>query len=318
MGSRWTGTLAGVVTFDDILQAKQRIGPYVHQTPVMTSATLDEELGASVLFKCENLQKVGAFKARGAVNAVLSLDEETAPRGVVTHSSGNHGQALAYAASIRGIPCAVVMPDTAPRVKVEAVRGYGADVVFCAQSQREKTAARVSAERGATVVHPFNDPAVIAGQGTAMIELAEQAGDLDMIIAPIGGGGLLSGTTISAAALLPTAKVVGAEPEMVDDAYRSLVSGFRQPRVPRPHTVADGLLTGIGEIAFEILLAHGVQIVTVSEDDVISAARFFMERMKLVVEPSGATSLAAARIMGIYGMRVGVIVSGGNTDFSWL
>jgi threonine dehydratase len=312
------GTLAGVVTFDDIQAAATRIAPYVHRTPVMTSATLDEELGASILFKCENLQKVGAFKARGAVNAVLSLDSDVASKGVVTHSSGNHGQALAYAASIRRIPCTVVMPDTAPQVKVDAVRGYGADVVFCRQSEREATAERVRSELDATVVHPFEDPAVIAGQGTVMLELAEQMGDLDLVVAPIGGGGLLSGTAIAAAALLPDAHVVGAEPELVDDAYRSLVSGFRQPRVPRPGTLADGLLTGIGGRAFRILTDLQVRVVTVTEDQIVSAARFFVERMKLVVEPSGATGLAAVRAMGVHGLRVGVVVSGGNTDFSWL
>jgi threonine dehydratase len=306
------------MTFDDIVAAAERIGPYVHRTPVMTSATLDEELGASILFKCENLQKVGAFKARGAVNAVLSLDGETAARGVVTHSSGNHGQALAYAASIREIPCTVVMPDTAPQVKVDAVRGYGADVVFCAQSEREATAQRVRSELGATIVHPFEDPAVIAGQGTAMLELVEQMGDLDVVVAPVGGGGLLSGTAITAAALLPDARVVGAEPELVDDSYRSLVSGFRQPRVPRPATLADGLLTGIGARPFRILWEHQVQVVKVTEAQIVAAAKFFLERMKLVVEPSGATGLAAVRAMGVHGLRVGVIVSGGNTDFSWL
>ncbi|GBE22119.1 MAG TPA: threonine/serine dehydratase [Actinobacteria bacterium] len=306
--------------FEDVQAAADRIAVFVHRTPIMTSATLDRDLGASVFFKCENLQKIGAFKARGAVNAVLSLDEDTAARGVVTHSSGNHGQALAYAASIRKIPCAVVMPDTAPRIKVDAVRGYGADVVFCAQSEREATAEQVCAERGATIVHPFNDPVVIAGQGTAALELVAQVEGLDLLVAPIGGGGLLSGTTLVAEALLPSAPVVGAEPEMVDDAYRSLISGFLQPRVSRATTIADGLITGMGELAFEILRERKVEIVTVSEEQIVVAARFFAERMKLVVEPSGATSLAAIRAMGgrVAGLRVGVIVSGGNTDFSWL
>ncbi|NIA25688.1 MAG: pyridoxal-phosphate dependent enzyme [Gammaproteobacteria bacterium] len=306
--------------FDDVSAAADRIGGFVHRTPIMTSATLDRDLDASVFFKCENLQKVGAFKARGAMNAVLSLDEDTAARGVVTHSSGNHGQALAYAASIRKIPCAVVMPDTAPRIKVDAVRGYGADVVFCPQPEREITAARVRAERGATMVHPFNDPAVIAGQGTAALELVAQVEGLDLLVAPIGGGGLLSGTALVAEALLPSGAVVGAEPKLVDDAYRSLVSGFFQPRVPHSATIADGLLTGMGELAFEILRERKVEIVTVSEDQIVAAARFFAERMKLVVEPSGATSLAGVREMGerVTGLRVGVIISGGNTDFSWL
>lgn len=307
-------------TYRDVQEAGGRIRPYVHRTPVMTSSTLDAQLGAAIHFKCENLQKVGAFKARGAVNAVLSLDDEAAARGVVTHSSGNHGQALAYAASIRGIPCAVVMPDSAPRVKVDAVRGYGADVVFCPQSEREVTAERVRAERGAVIVHPFDDPTVIAGQGTAALELIHQVEGLNVLVAPIGGGGLLSGTALVAEALLPDARVIGAEPALVDDAYRSLVSGFRQPRVPRPATIADGLLTGIGDRAFRVLSSRGVEIVTVTEEQIIAAARFFHERMKLVVEPSGATGLAAVRTMGerIQGLRIGVIISGGNTDSSWL
>lgn len=286
----------------------------------MTSRTLDDWLEAEVFFKCENLQKVGAFKARGAVNAVLSLDEATAVRGVVTHSSGNHGQALAYAASIRGIPCTVVMPDTAPQVKVDAVRGYGADVVFCAPSERAATASRVAGELGATMIHPFDDPLVIAGQGTAMLEFVDEVSGFDLVVAPIGGGGLLSGTTLVAEAMSGDIEIVGAEPELVDDAYRSLVSGFRQPRVPHPGTIADGLLTGIGQIAFNILHDADVAIQTVTEREIVDAARFHLERMKLVVEPSGATGLAAVRAMGerVRGLRVGVIVSGGNTDFSWL
>lgn len=305
-------------TFDDVAAAAERIRPFVHETPVMTSATLDREVDARVFFKCENFQKVGAFKARGATNAVLSLDEETAARGVVTHSSGNHGQALAYAAAIRDIPCTVVMPDTAPQVKVDAVRGYGADVVFCAQAERESTAARVAADRGATIIHPFDDPRVVAGQGTAMLELAGQVSDLDLVVAPIGGGGLLSGTALVVDRLMHDGRVVGAEPELVDDAYRSLVSGFRQPRVPNAGTIADGLLTGIGEIPFRILYGLGVGVHTVSEAAIVDAARFHLERMKIVVEPSGATALAAVRSMDVSGLRVGVIVSGGNTDFSWL
>lgn len=284
----------------------------------MTSETLNRELDADVVFKCENFQKVGAFKARGATNAVLSLDEATAARGVVTHSSGNHGQAVAYAAGIRGIPCTVVMPDTAPRVKVDAVRGYGADVVFCAQSERESTAQRLVTELGATLIHPFDDARVVAGQGTAMLEFVEQAPVLDLVVAPIGGGGLLSGTAIVARELLPTADVVGAEPQLVDDAFRSLASGFRQPRVPNAGTIADGLLTGIGEIPFTILGELGVTVQTVSEEAIIDAARFHLERMKIVVEPSGATGLAAIRSMDVAGRRIGVIISGGNTDFSWL
>ena len=217
------------VSFDDIQAARERIAPFVHRTPVATSATLNKETGSRVFFKCENFQKVGAFKARGATNAVMSLDEDAAAAGVVTHSSGNHGAALAYAASIRGIPCTVVMPEDAPQVKIEAVRGYGATIEFCKQMDREKTAQRIVDETGATMVHPYNNAAVIAGQGTAALELIEDAGDLDMVMAPVGGGGLLSGTAVTTRAMLPSARIIGAEPFAVDDAYRSLASGEIQP-----------------------------------------------------------------------------------------
>jgi threonine dehydratase len=306
--------------FDDVRAAAGRIAPYVHRTPVMTSATLDRELGASLFFKCENLQKVGAFKARGAVNAVLALDGTSALRGVVTHSSGNHAAALAYAASIRGIPCVVVMPDAANPIKVEAVRGYGAEIVFCKRAEREATSARVAAERRMTFIHPFENPLVIAGQGTAALELLEQAGELDLVIAPVGGGGLLSGTALAVEGARPGARVLGAEPEAVDDAYRSLESGVRQPAVPDPVTLGDGLMTGLGAPNFEILRARGVRVVKVSEEAIAEASLFFLQRMKLVVEPSGATVLAAARRLGaeLRGTRVGAILSGGNTDFAWL
>lgn len=311
---------ARIPALDDVLGAAGRIRPYVHRTPVMTSATLDRELGLSVFFKCENFQKVGAFKARGAVNTVLSLPEADAMRGVVTHSSGNHAAALAYAAGIRGIPCTVVMPDDAPAVKVEAVRGYGAEVVFCRQSEREATCERVQRERGATLVHPFDDPRVVAGQGTAALELLEDVPDLDALIAPVGGGGLLSGTAVVARALRPRAVVIGAEPKAVDDAFRSLQTGIRQPRVPDPQTWADGLLTGLGELTFRVLRELAVRVVTVEETDIVAAALFHLQRMKLVVEPSGAVGLAALRHLAseLAGRRVGVIISGGNTDFRWL
>ena len=226
-------------TFDEVRAAADRISPYAHRTPVATSATLARETGADVFFKCENLQKVGAFKARGALNAVLSLDEEAAQRGVITHSSGNHGAALAYAASIRGIPCTVVMPDHAPAVKIDAVRGYGANIEMCAHAARETTTSQIMHQTGATLVHPYNDAAVIAGQGTSALELIEDVGDLDIVIAPVGGGGLMSGTSITTRALLPSARIIGAEPYAVDDAYRSLESGELQPQVVNPETVAD-------------------------------------------------------------------------------
>ncbi len=308
------------VSFADVEEASERIAPFIHRTPVATSATLNEETGAEVFFKCENFQKVGAFKARGAVNAVMSLSPESAALGVVTHSSGNHGAALAYAASIRGIPCTVVMPDDAPRVKIEAVRGYGASIEFCAQLERETACQRVINKTGATMVHPFNNTAVIAGQGTAARELIEDVGQFDMVLAPVGGGGLLSGTAITTRAMLPDAAIVGAEPFEVDDAYRSLETGVIQPRVQSPSTIADGLLTALGDLTFATLRWAGVEIVRVEEKAIIEAALFHLHRMKILVEPSGATGLAAIRAMGdhVRGKRIGVIISGGNTDLGWL
>ena len=292
----------------------------MHRTPVVTSRTIDRELGARLFFKCENFQKVGAFKARGAVNTVLSLDEQAAECGVITHSSGNHGAALAYAASIRGIRCTVVMPDDAPVIKVDAVRGYGAEIVFCRREEREAVCIREIEARGSTVVHPYENPNVIAGQGTAALELLEEVPDLDGVVAPVGGGGLLAGTAITVATLLPEAEVIGAEPEAVDDAYRSLTSGELQPGPVPAVTVGDGLMTGLGRINFEILKERNVRVVTVSEEAILDATRFILERMKLVVEPSGATVLAVLRreVASIEGKRIGAIFSGGNTDFAWL
>jgi threonine dehydratase len=309
-----------VIDFEDVRLAAARIAGHVHRTPVLTSSTLDKELGASVFCKCENLQKVGAFKARGAVNAVLALSPEAAELGVVSHSSGNHAAALAYAASIRGIPCAVVMPDSAPDVKITAVRSYGAEIVFCKVAEREATCARLQRERGATLVHPFDDPHVIAGQGTAALELLQDVPALDCVVVPVGGGGLCAGTAITVHALLPTARTIGAEPKAVDEAARSLATGVRQPRVENPQTIADGLLTQIGAEALQILQAHGVRIVTVGEDGIADACRFFLQRMKIVVQPSAATVLAAVRAPGgeLRGKRIGMILSGGNTDFRWL
>jgi threonine dehydratase len=306
-----------IPTYDDVLAAAQRIKPFVHRTPVLTSATLNGKVQSEVFFKCENLQKVGAFKARGATNAVMSLTQAAAAGGVATHSSGNHGQALAYAAAVRGIPAWVVMPDHAPAVKVEAVRGYGAEVVFCQQADREKRTGELATETGATLIHPFDNSAVIAGQGTAALELLDEIQNLDVVVAPVGGGGLLGGTSVVARAIGSGIRVVGGEPEAVDDAFRSIRDGVLHPAVPEPETLADGLLTGLGERNFA-LLAGQVEIVTVTEDEIVAAARFFVERMKIVVEPSGAVSLAAVRKMDVAGLRVGVIVSGGNTDFRWL
>jgi threonine dehydratase len=271
-------------TIEDVREAARRIAPHVHRTPVMTSSTLDSELDARVFFKCENFQKVGAFKARGAVNAVLSLDERAASRGVITHSSGNHAQALAYAAGLRRIPCTIVMPEEAPRIKVEAVRGYGAQIVFCPRSERESVCNRLHEEQGSVLIHPFAYPPIIAGQGTVALELLEQVDQLDLVIAPVGG-------------------------DTVDDAYRSLTTGVLQPAVPDPQTLGDGLMTGLGQINFEILRERGVRIVTVTEESMVHAGRFILERMKLVVEPSAATVLAAIRRIAqqLRGRRVGAI-----------
>ncbi len=307
-------------SFADVEAAAARIAPHAHRTPVATSATLRGETGAEIFFKCENLQKVGAFKARGALNAVLSLDDEAAGRGVITHSSGNHGAALAYAASTRGIPCTVVMPDHAPQVKIEAVRGYGANIEMCAHSDREIATDRLIEQTGATLIHPYNNRQIIAGQGTAALELIEDVGDLDMVIAPIGGGGLMSGTAITTRSMLPETRLVGAEPHAVDDAYRSLQTGQIQPAVAEPRTVADGLLTALGDLTFATLSWAGVEVVRVAEDDIVAAALFHLHRMKILVEPSGATGLAAVRTLGeeVRGKRIGVIISGGNTDLKWL
>ncbi len=308
------------VDLQDVRGAADRIRPYVIRTPVLTSPQLDEEIGAEIHFKCENLQNIGAFKVRGAVNAVLSLGDDEAADGVVTHSSGNHATALAYAASVRGIPCTVVMPEDSSPVKVENARRYGPRIVFCPRGQRESTTERVLAERGGTLIHPYADPRVIAGQGTAALELIDEVGDLDAVLAPVGGGGLLAGTAIAVKTMRPQARVLGAEPEAADDAYRSLASGVRQPAVTNPRTWCDGLLTGLGEPNFEILRERGVEIVTVGEQDVLEAAMFILGRMRIVAEPSAATVLAAlrARAGEFAGGRVGAILSGGNTDFRWL
>ena len=307
-------------TFDDVRSAARRIGPYIHRTPVLTSQRLDEALGLQAFFKCENLQKVGAFKARGATNAVMSLDQATAARGVLTHSSGNHGAALAFAAAARGIPCVVVMPDDAPPIKIAAVRGYGAEVTLCRRAEREAACRRKIERRGMTLVHPYEEPAVIAGQGTAALELLEDAGSLDAVVAPVGGGGLLSGTALTVSALSPATQIRGAEPEAVDDAYRSLESGVLQPAPVDPESWGDGLLTGLGRNPFEILRVRHVRAIRVGEREMLRAAWTLAQRLKVVVEPSGATVLAALerRREAWAGKRVGAIISGGNTDFAWL
>lgn len=313
-------------TIDDVREAHRRIRPYIHCTPVLRSSTLNRRLGAEVFFKAENFQKVGAFKARGAVNAALSLSDTDAAKGLITHSSGNHAAAVAYAASIRGIAATVVMPEDAPPIKVAAVRGYGAKIVFSSRSDREEVCERERERTGATFIHPFTHPAVIAGQGTAALELLEEVPDLDLLIAPVGGGGLMSGTAIASTSQGKAPELWGAEPFAVDDAYRSLETGVLQPGVQNPQTACDGLLTGLGAINFEILKQHSVRILRVEEQPILDAARFVLERMKVVIEPSCATVVAALLLgqadpasgLRPQGRRIGAILSGGNTDFAWL
>jgi threonine dehydratase len=306
-----------------IRRAAERIAPWAHRTPVLTSRSLDALAGARLFFKCENLQRAGAFKFRGATNAVFSLADEEAARGVLTHSSGNHGAALALAARNRGIRCRVVMPAGVPRVKRAAVAGYGAEIVFCEATveAREATAARVAAETGAAFIHPYDDPRVIAGQGTAALELLAEVPDLDCVLVPIGGGGLMSGTAIAVRAVSPRARVVAAEPAAADDAHRSLSTGRLQPAGPAP-TVADGLRTSLSARTFRALSELTAGVVTVSEEAIVAAMRTVWERMKLIVEPSAAVPVAAllagAASPAAAGERVGLILSGGNVDLDRL
>ncbi len=305
-------------SLNDIRQASARIRPHAHWTPVVRCHTLDEITGASLFFKCENLQKVGAFKFRGACNAVLSLSEEEASRGVATHSSGNHAQALALAARMRGIHATIVMPSNAPEVKKAAVAGYGGEIVLCEPTlqAREETLAGVVARSGAVVIHPYNNYDVIAGQGTAALELLEEVPDLDAILVPVGGGGLLSGTLIASKGISPKIKVIAAEPQGADDAYRSWKAGEIIPMVG-PKTVADGLLTSLGDKTYPVIMRLVDEIVTVTDEAILKAMKLIWERAKLVVEPSGAVPLGALLEgkVNLAGKKAGVILSGGNVDF---
>ena len=309
------------ISLTDIRDAAQRIKSYIHRTPVLTNESLNRIVGANVFLKCENFQKVGAFKFRGACNAVFSLSDEEAARGVCTHSSGNHAQALALAAKMRGIPAYIVMPNNAPAVKKNAVAGYGGQITFCAPTleAREATLRRVYERTGANVVHPYNDERVIAGQGTAAMELLEDVPDLHVIITPVGGGGLLSGTAIAATGVKKGIRVIAGEPEMADDAYRSLQTGAIVPSV-KPQTIADGLLTSLGTQTFPIVQQSVEQIVTVSEQGLIDSMRFIWERAKIVIEPSAAVAVGVLweRKLDLTGLRVGVILSGGNVDLERL
>ena len=307
-----------MVSLEDVKAAHERIKEFTVHTPVMTSTTIDKLTGCTVFFKCENYQRVGAFKFRGALNTVALLSEEEKMRGVVTHSSGNHAQALSLAASLLGVKATIVMPENSPLVKVNATRGYGANIVFCENNvnSRVETANRLVGEHGYTLVHPYNDERIIAGAGTAALELLEECSRrLDSIFAPVGGGGLLSGTAIAAKGHSPSINVYAGEPQNADDAFRSLRDGVLYPS-EKPNTIADGLRTSLGDITFRIIQENVDRIILVSEEEIVSAMRLLWERMKLVVEPSGAVSLAAAiKIKDeLKGTRIGIIISGGNVD----
>ena len=308
-------------TLADIQLAARRIKPYIHRTPVMTNESLNQKAGAQVFLKCENMQKVGAFKFRGASNAVFSLSDEEAVRGVCTHSSGNHAQALALAARMRGIPAYIVMPDNAPVVKKNAVGGYGGQITYCEPTleARESTLERIRLAIGANVIHPYNDERVITGQGTAALELLEDVPDLDAIIAPVGGGGLLSGTAIAATGIKKGIRVIAGEPRNADDAARSIKAGKILPSI-HPKTIADGLLTSLGALTFPIIQKHVEQIVTVGEQGIVDSMKFIWERVKIVIEPSAAVAVAVLweSKIDLRDLKVGVILSGGNVDLEKL
>ena len=303
--------------FEAIRSAHARIRPHIHRTPVFTSESIDHMAGARLFFKCENLQKTGSFKFRGATNAVFSLTDEEAKLGVVTQSSGNHAGAIALAARRRGIPAWIVMPGTAPRAKRQAVESYGGCVTECEYSVASRDAAckALQEKTGAVLIHPYNDVRVIAGQGTAAVELLEDVPDLDVIITPLSGGGLLSGTSIAAKSVRPQIRVIGAEPKNADDAYRSLASGKIEPAA-KTETIADGLRATLCPLTFSILRQHVDEIALVTEEEILAAMRTLWERLKLIVEPSGAVSAAIAiyKKFPVDGKRIGIILSGGNLD----
>jgi len=313
--------LVGSLNLDTIRAAHQRIRAYVHRTPVLTNSWLNDACSATLFFKCENFQKVGAFKARGGTNAVFALDDETAQRGVATHSSGNHGAAVARAAKLRGVPAHIVMPSNSAKVKIRSVQSYGALVVFCepTEESREIQCAEVINKTGATLIHSFENEHVIAGQGTAAMELLEDVPDIDLIMCPVGGGGLLSGTAVAAKSMWPQIKVIAVEPENADDAAQSFRSG-RRLVTEKKFTVADGLRTNIGEPNFAIVQRYVDDIVTVSEEAIVSAMRTIWETMKIVIEPSAAVPYAAIQQckIDVTGKRVGIILTGGNVDLDAL
>ena len=304
-------------TLSDIRQAHQRIGQYIIHTPILTSHSIDDMTGASISFKCENFQKVGAFKMRGATNAIFSHRPEERVSGFATHSSGNHAQAVALAANLAGSKAYVVMPENAPKVKINAVKDYGAEIIFCEPNEkaREETCNEVIEKTGARFVHPFDDPAIISGQATAAKELIEEVHDMDIIMTPVGGGGLAAGTALSVQYLTPTTDVILAEPEEVNDAFQSFKSGKLVPATNKP-TIADGLKTSLGNLNFEIIQNHVKDILTVSEKEIVDAMRLVWERMKIIIEPSCAVPLAAVlKHRSVFaGKKIGIILTGGNVD----
>lgn len=306
----------------EIEKAYDRILPYINKTPVMTSRTVNNLTNAEVFFKCENFQRVGAFKARGAFNALLTLTEDEKRRGVITHSSGNHAQALALAANVLGIKATIVMPRNAPEVKKNATRGYGAEIIECGDSPEDRVATtqKLIEKKNYTLIHPYNDLRIIYGAGTACLELMNEINGIDLILGPVGGGGLISGTSIVAKGL-SDAKVIAIEPENANDAYKSFISGKIQPSL-NPNTIADGLKTSLLDLTFKIILKNVDEIITVSEKQIINAMRFIWERMKLVVEPSGAVSFAGLlkisekNLLDVNRKKIGIIISGGNIDLT--
>lgn len=309
------------LTLAAIRAAHERIRERIHRTPVLTSSTLDEQSGGALFFKCENMQKGGAFKARGATNAVFSLTDAEAARGVATHSSGNHAAALSRAAKLRGIPAYIVMPNNVPKAKRAAVERLGGKVVFCEPTiaAREAAAAKIIADTGATLIHPYDDLRVMAGQGTATLELLDQVPELDTITCPIGGGGLISGTSVAALALKPGIRVIGAEPAGADDAFRSYKAGKRIP-LTQANTIADGLRGSLSDRTFVEIRGHVADVVTVSEEGIVAAMRSIWEVLKIIIEPSAAVPYAAVleKKIDVRGRRVGIILTGGNLDLDSL
>ena len=314
-------TMDSAINQEDINNAYSRISPFIHKTPILTSESINGIFGCEVYFKCENFQKIGAFKARGGLNAVLSLPEEIRKRGVVTHSSGNHAQAIAMAARVCEIPAYIVMPSSAPQVKKDAVASYGARITYCEPTQeaREKNAARIQSETGATFISPYNDYKVIEGQASSAKEVFETHPDLDAIFAPVGGGGLLAGTALSAHYFSPSTKVYAGEPANADDTYHSFKAG-EIIRQPQPKSIADGLLTGIGDKNFEIIKALVSDIFTVTEEEIVAAMKLIWERMKIIIEPSSAVPVAALlkHQTQFKGQKVAIILTGGNVDLGKL